>query len=139
MRSNSIDTMESIVTWKGSMLLASQEEHTGYVHISKGELMIEKGQLVGGTVEIDMNTIEYKDKENKNSPIKHLKSPDFFDVQKFPISTFAKGVTNAVTFPAQMEVKGGIVKANGKVIIDSTFRRAGFVFPSAYTVTLLNN
>ena len=135
-----IDTKESIVTWKGSMLLASQEEHTGYVHISKGELMIEKGQLVGGTVEIDMNTIEYKDKENKNSPIKHLKSPDFFDVQKFPISTFAitkvasangenikitgnltiKGVTNAVTFPAKMEVKGGIVKANGKVIIDRT-------------------
>ena len=135
-----IDTKESVVTWKGSMLLASKEEHTGYVHISKGELMFEKGRLVGGTVEIAMNTIEYKDKEHKNSPIQHLKSPDFFDVQKFPISTFVitrvasandenikitgnltiKGVTNAVAFPAKMEVKGGIVKASGKVIIDRT-------------------
>ena len=135
-----IDIKESVVTWKGSMLLASEEEHTGYVYISKGELMIEKGQLVGGTVEIDMNTIEYKDKTNKNTPVKHLKSPDFFDVEKFPISTITitrvasvsgktikvtgnltiKGVTRLVTFPAKMEVKDGILKANGKLIIDRT-------------------
>ena len=134
-----IDTKESVVTWKGSMLLSS-EEHIGYVYISKGELMIDKGQLVGGTVEIDLNTIEYKDKENKNTPVNHLKSPDYFDVEKFPISTFAitevasvsdktmkvtgnltiKGNTHSVTFPAEMEVKDGIVKANGKVIIDRT-------------------
>lgn len=134
-----IDTKESVVTWKGSMLIAS-EEHIGYVHISKGELMIEKGQLVGGTVEIDMNTIEYKDKKNKNTPVNHLKSPDYFDVEKFPTSTIEitkvasesdktikvtgnltiKGITHPVTFPAQMEVTDGIVKANGKVIIDRT-------------------
>jgi len=62
-----VDTKESVVTWKGSNPLGP---HTGYVYISKGELMIEAGQLVGGTVEIDMNTIEYKDKENKNTPVK---------------------------------------------------------------------
>ncbi|SIO00138.1 YceI family protein [Chitinophaga niabensis] len=134
-----IDKKESIVTWKGAML-ASAEEHTGYVHISKGELVIEKGQLMGGTVEIDINTIEYADKENKNTPINHLKSPDYFDVEKFPISTIEitrvasvsdttinvtgnltiKGVTRSVTFPAQIEVKDGIVKANGKLTIDRT-------------------
>jgi polyisoprenoid-binding protein YceI len=134
-----IDTKESVVTWKGSMLLSS-EEHIGYVYISKGELMIEKGQLVGGTVEIDLNTIEYKDKKNKNTPVNHLKSPDYFDVEKFPISTFAitevasvsdrtikvtgnltiKGNTHSVAFPAEIEVKDGIVKANGKMIIDRT-------------------
>jgi hypothetical protein len=43
-----IDTKESIITWKGSMVFDFQEEHIGYVYISKGELMIEKGQLVGG-------------------------------------------------------------------------------------------
>jgi polyisoprenoid-binding protein YceI len=42
---------------------------------------------VGGTIVIDVNTIEYKDKANKNTPVKHLKSPDYFDVAKFPIST----------------------------------------------------
>ena len=134
-----IDTKESVITWTGSMVLAS-EEHIGYVHISKGELMIEKGQLVGGTAEIDMNTIEYKDKTNKNTPINHLKSPDYFDIEKFPISTIAitrvtsvndktlkvtgnlviKGVARSVTFPANMEVENGIAKANGKLTIDRT-------------------
>ncbi|HTE25395.1 hypothetical protein [Flavitalea sp.] len=47
-----IDTKETVVTWKGSYL--SMGENIGYVYISRGEWMIEKGQLVGGTVEVDM-------------------------------------------------------------------------------------
>jgi len=137
-----IDTKESVITWKGSMVYSFDEGNIGYVHISNGKLVIEKNKLVGGTVEIDMNTIEYKDKTDTNTPVKHLKSPDFFDVEKFPISTFAitkvesvnvrsktikvtgnltiKGITNPITFPAEIEVKDGIVKANGKVVIDRT-------------------
>ena len=137
-----IDTKESVLTWEGSMVFGFEGKSIGYVYISKGELMIEKNQLVSGAAEINMNTIEYKDKESKNTPIKHLKSPDFFDVEKFPISSFAitkvesvnvrsktikvtgnltiKGITNSVTFPAEIEVKDGIVKANGKVVIDRT-------------------
>src|SRR5688572_11107367 len=49
-----IDMKESVVTWKGSSV---EGAHTGYVYISKGELMIENGQLMGGTVEVDMSTI----------------------------------------------------------------------------------
>lgn len=121
------------------MLFDIDEEHVGYIHLSKGELMIENGQLMGGTAEIDMHSIEYKDKASKNTPVKHLKSPDYFDVEKFPVSTIAitrieslrghtivkgdltiKGVTHPVIFPARMEVQDGIVKANGKLIIDRT-------------------
>jgi polyisoprenoid-binding protein YceI len=132
-----IDTKESVIAWKGSNLFGP---HAGYVYISKGELMIENGQLMGGAVEVDMNTIEDKDHGRDNGLIKHLKDPDFFDVKKFPISTIAitraeltngeekeitgnltiKGITNAVTFPAKMEFKDGIVKANGKLVIDRT-------------------
>jgi polyisoprenoid-binding protein YceI len=135
-----IDTKESVLTWEGSMVFANTEEHKGYVYISTGELLIEKSQLVGGMVEINMNSIEYKDKTHKNSPIKHLKSPDFFNVEKFPISTFVitevatvsgenievtgnlniKGITQAITFPAKIEVRNGVAKANGKVTIDRT-------------------
>ena len=134
-----VDTSQSVVTWIGTMVL-SPEDHIGYVYLSKGELVIEKGQLVGGTAEIDMNSIEYGDNESKNTPVRHLKSSDYFDVEKFPISTIAitkvdsvngknikitgnltiKGVTRFITFPAVIEVKDGIIKASGKVIIDRT-------------------
>jgi hypothetical protein len=60
-----MDTKETVLTWEGSMAFGFGEKNIGYVYISKGELMIEKDSLVGGTVEIDMNTIEYKDKAEK--------------------------------------------------------------------------
>ena len=132
-----IDTKESVMTWKGSSVHGA---HTGYVYISQGELMIENGQLMGGTVEINMSTIEDKNHESDNGLINHLKDPDFFDVKKFPFSTIAitkaesingenikvtgnltiKDITQEVTFPATMDVKDGIVKANGKLVIDRT-------------------
>ena len=134
-----IDTKESVVTWKGSSLIGANA-HTGYVYISKGELMIEKGKLMGGTVEVDMNTIEDKNHGRDNNLVKHLKDPDFFEVETFPFSTIEitkvasingedkkvtgnltiKGITHPVTFPAKIEVKDGIVKANGKLVIDRT-------------------
>ena len=132
-----IDTKETVVTWKGSSVKGA---HTGYVYISQGELMIENGHLMGGTVEVDMSTIEGDDHMSDNNLIKHLKDPDFFDVKKFPISTIAitrvasinvedkeitgnltiKGITHLVTFPATVHVKGGVVTSNGKVTIDRT-------------------
>jgi polyisoprenoid-binding protein YceI len=132
-----IDKKESVITWKGSSL---QGSHTGYVSLSKGELVIEKGQLVGGAVEVDMNTIADELHNSNNNLINHLKDPDFFDVKKFPISTFGiikiapsdgeninvtgnltiKGITHAVTFPAKVDVKERTITANGKVTIDRT-------------------
>lgn len=134
-----IDTKESVVTWKGAMLIGSNS-HTGYVYISKGELVIENGQLMGGKAEVDMNTIEDEKHASDNGLINHLKDPDFFDVKKFPISTIVltkvaqidnnnkkvtgnltiKGITHPVTFPAKIEVKDGILKMNSKLVIDRT-------------------
>lgn len=134
-----IDTKESVVTWKGSMLIGSNS-HTGYVYISKGNLMIEEDQIVGGTTEVDMSTIEDENHESDNNLINHLKDPDFFDVKIFPVATFKftkpasmntenkfftgdltiKGITRQVVFPAEIEVKDGIVKLNGTLVIDRT-------------------
>ena len=111
-----------------------------YVYVSKGEFLIENGELMGGIVEVDMNTIEDKKHGRDNKLVNHLKDPDFFEVEKFPFSTIAitrvasindenkkvtgnltiKGITHPVTFPAQVEIKEGIVKANGKLVIDRT-------------------
>ncbi len=135
-----IDKKESMVTWKCSMVFENKGGHTGYVSLSKGELMVENGQLVGGTVDVDMNTIADEKHASDNDLVEHLKSSDFFDAEKFPISRFAivkvvsadggngnvnvtgiltiKGIMQTVTFPAKVEVKGGVVTANGKVTID---------------------
>src|SRR6185295_9985454 len=83
-----IDKKESIVTWKCTMQLALKGGHTGYVDISKGELLIEKGRLVGGMVDVDMNTIADERHDRDNNLVGHLKSPDFFDAKIFPFTTF---------------------------------------------------
>ena len=46
-----IDTKESIVAWKGYNLNGLNSQ-TGYVHISKGELMIENERVTGGIIEL---------------------------------------------------------------------------------------
>lgn len=134
-----IDSKESVVTWKGSNLIGTNT-HTGYIYISKGELIIENGQLIGGKAEINMNSIEDETHSSDDGLIKHLKDPDFFDVEKFPFSTIVlskatsinggykkvtgnltiKNITNPVSFPAKIEVKDGIVKMSGKLVIDRT-------------------
>ena len=132
-----LDNKESVVTWKGSSLIGSNS-HTGYVYISQGELMIENDQLTGGSIEIDMNTVEDKNHGRDNKLVNHLKDPDFFDVKKFPFSKITitkvininannqkvtgqltvKGITHPVTFPARIDIKNGIAQANGKLVID---------------------
>ncbi|HOX83507.1 MAG TPA: YceI family protein [Chryseolinea sp.] len=135
-----IDKKESSVTWKCSMSFAKKGGHNGYISLSKGELTVDNGQLTSGTVEVDMNTIADEKHASDNDLIEHLKSPDFFDVEKFPISKFAivkvvlaeggninvtgimtiKGIMQTITIPAKVEVKGGVVTVNGKLTIDRT-------------------
>lgn len=132
-----IATKESVVTWKGASLMGTNS-HTGYVYIAQGELMIENNQLMSGTAEIDMNTIEDEKHGRNNGLVNHLKDPDFFDVKRFPFSTIAitkvepingntqkitgnltiKGFTHPVNFPATIEIKNGTVKADAKLVID---------------------
>lgn len=93
----SIDTKQSVIIWRGSMLLGGWDGSTflgdgtriGNVNFLKGELSIESDRrsdrrLVGGAVEVDMTTIEQKldDQRPRN------KLPAFFNVKKFPVSTF---------------------------------------------------
>lgn len=131
-----IDTKKSVVTWKGSGVHGA---HTGYVYISKGELMMENGELMGGALQVDMSTIEDDDHRSDNNLIEHLKDSDFFDVKIFRFSTITitkvtsmkedkevtgdlniKGITHPVTFPVKMEMKDGIVKADARLVIDRT-------------------
>ena len=135
-----IDKKESVIIWKATMQFTLGAGHFGYVDIANGELMVDKGQLTGGLVEVDMNTIADERHGRDNNLVNHLKNADFFEVEKFSTSVFTitkvepatgenvkvtglltiKGITNLVDFIANIEVKGGVVNANGKLTIDRT-------------------
>jgi len=124
---------KSKVIWKGYKVTGS---HEGTIAIQSGTLKFKGDVLVGGEFVIDMTSItnadlqgEYKDKLEG-----HLKSDDFFGVEKFPTATLVfknvevagknsykvtgdltiKGKTNPVTF--DFSVYGS--KANATLKID---------------------
>lgn len=115
----------SEVTFVGSKVTGS---HKGGFKTISGHFTVKDGALAGNdhAVKIDMNSI-WSDDEKLTG---HLKSGDFFEVEKFPESTFAAtsltkksdteyevagnftlhGVTKNISFPATAETEGDTVK-----------------------------
>ncbi|PZR21070.1 MAG: hypothetical protein DI538_29870 [Azospira oryzae] len=134
-----LDKKESFVNWRGSML-GGVNSHTGFVYVSKGEIWVDNGAVVGGKVDIDMTTIEDHQHGTDNNLVNHLKDTDFFDVTKFPVSSMVigkvsplgsgkhtvsgdltiKGITHPVSFPAEIALNNGNLHANGRLVIDRT-------------------
>ncbi|MVM29788.1 transcriptional regulator [Spirosoma sp. HMF4905] len=132
-----IDTKQSVVIWKGSRLLGGWEgatfrgddAGTGDVELVKGELLIDNRHLVGGTAEVDMNTIEQK----FDTPGPHNKLPAFFDVKKFPVSTFAitkvetgNDGNTKVPNDGSIRVNEGNIKVTGNLTIEGITKAVTF-------------
>lgn len=142
----SIDTTASTVTWIGTKPTA---QHTGTFLLDSGAVAVNNDQLTGGTFLIDINSLTNLDLEGeyKGKLEGHLKSADFFDVEKYPVSKFvitkvepfdsskAKSVlanpnylisgnltlkdsTKNVTFPAVVNVSANTVEAKANFNID---------------------
>jgi polyisoprenoid-binding protein YceI/streptogramin lyase len=131
-----IDTKQSAVIWKGSTLLGGWEgskflgdgTNTGDVDIVKGELLIDNRHLVGGAVEVDMTTIEnFVDHRSLNQ------LPAFFDVKKFPVSTFAitkvetgnDGNTKVLN-DGSVRVNEGNIKVTGNLTMEGITKAVTF-------------
>jgi len=136
-----VDPAQSNVTWNGKKVTG---EHNGTIKIANGAIQVDKNQVMGGTIEMDMNSIvdlDIKDQEYNQKLIGHLKSEDFFSVEKHPRATFKitsvtpikgaaagapnytiagnltiKGITNPVTFPAEITVNGNSVAAKSEAV-----------------------
>ena len=84
-----IDYSKSSITWKG---FKPGGGHTGTLGIKDGKVDLDdKNVPIGGRFTFDMNAIDDKDQSGmmKAELEKHLKSDEFFDVEKYPLATFS--------------------------------------------------
>lgn len=141
-----VDTAASKVEWVGKKVTG---QHNGTVNIKSGELTVEKKTVMGGNIVLDMASIavlDLKDPDYNGKLTGHLKSNDFFSVEKNPTATFKltklapiagakagevntlvtgdltiKGITQSLSFPAAVTVGKKGVKAVAKDIkVDRT-------------------
>jgi polyisoprenoid-binding protein YceI len=130
-----IKIANSKVIWKGYKVTGS---HEGTINLKSGFLNFDANKLTGGEFVMDMTTIITTDLtgEYKGKLEGHLKSDDFFSVEKNPTATMIvkkvevsgknsykvigdliiKGIKNTVTF--DLSVYGN--KANASLKIDRT-------------------
>ncbi|MEE4260369.1 MAG: YceI family protein [Bacteroidales bacterium] len=79
-----IDSEKSSLKWHGEKVTG---EHFGHIDLKEGWLHWDNNKLTGGAFVIDMSTITNTDLEDAQYNAKlvnHLKSDDFFGVEKFP-------------------------------------------------------
>jgi polyisoprenoid-binding protein YceI len=107
-----INLNKSAVTWTGNKIGGS---HNGGIKIKSGYLEFKKGDITGGEIVMDMNSItnfDLKDEGYNQKLIGHLKSDDFFGTEKYPTSTFK--VTKATKFKDGKATLTGVLTIKGK-------------------------
>ena len=79
----SIDTNESNIKWMAKKVTG---EHEGNINLIEGSLEMDGDKISGGNFSVDMTSISCTDLtgEYKGKLEGHLKSDDFFSVDKFP-------------------------------------------------------
>lgn len=128
-----VDVAASTIEWEGYK--PGQHSHKGTISISEGTIGVKDGMPESGNFTIDMNSLVTTDDmpEDKKANLEgHLKSGDFFEVEKFPTGTFEvtgvaplegnadanctvtgnltlKNITKSVDIPAKVSVADGKV------------------------------
>jgi polyisoprenoid-binding protein YceI len=135
-----VNTQESIIKWKGYKVIG---KHNGTVALKDGSLQFEDGQLTGGSFVMDMTSITVLDLtgDYKAKLEGHLKSDDFFGVEKHPTAKFeitrvvsrgmpgdykiegdltVKGITKPIRFNARVTEEKGAKVAKADMKLDRT-------------------
>ena len=95
--------------------------HEGTIDLQRGDLNFSNGVLTGGSFTIDMSTIAATDitGEYAQKLEGHLKSPDFFGVEKFPTAKFI--ITNVAS-----RGTAGEYRVTGDLTIKETTKQVKF-------------
>jgi polyisoprenoid-binding protein YceI len=131
----SADTSRTVLSWLGEKVTG---QHTGTIKLKSGWLEWKGDRITSGEFEIDMASL--KDVERNARLEGHLKSDDFFSVEKFPVAKLIitgsapfdkgtatvsgkltiKGVTNPVEFKAAFQKKDDAFWYYSNITIDRT-------------------
>ncbi len=100
-----IDATKSSVLWVGTKKIG---KHNGTIALKSGSVFVKDGAIVAGKFVTDMKTLDDKDMtgENHDKLVKHLKSPDFFDVEQFPEGVFEITSVSGKTINGNLTLKG---------------------------------
>jgi len=135
-----IDTKATTATWLAKKVTG---QHNGALSVSKGTIVSDGKTITGGSFEFDMNSItctDLTDKEWNGKLIGHLKSDDFFSIEKNPTAKFEltkatlksgndydvtgkltiKGITNEITFPAMIKMDAKTFVTVAKIMVNRT-------------------
>jgi len=133
-----VNSAQSKVEWLGKKVTG---EHLGTINVSAGSIVLEGAQIRAADFVVDMRSIENTDLKDIGYKAKlegHLKSDDFFGVNKFPESKFIltdskllqngiydvkgnitiKGITNPIEFKVTLDNQEEALHVSGKVVID---------------------
>ena len=106
-----IDSENSTVAWTGYKVTGS---HNGTINVKSGKLIFEDNKLTGGEIVMDMTSIQVADLsgESADKLVGHLKSDDFFGVEKHPTAMFkitkvaSRGKADDYKVSGNLQIKG---------------------------------
>ncbi len=128
-----VDTQNSTINWTGKKIGG---QHQGSINFKNGTLVLKKDKVVSGNFVVDMNTISCTDIEDAGYNAKlvgHLKSDDFFGVEKFPTAVLK--ITNATKFLNNKASISGLLTIKGKTKpINFELHRKGNTFTATVAI-----
>jgi len=125
-----LNTDQSALMWEGNMLKiggVSLYGHNGTVKFAKGEVEMDKGNITGGALVVDMKTINptdenYGEDNPKEDLIGHLSSDDFFAISDNPTATFNIMGGDSEVIKGSMTIRGN---TNEEVIKNVSMAKEG--------------
>ena len=121
----SVNNEKSTIYWLGKKITG---EHSGYINIVKGKMLIDNNQIIDGNFVIDMNSMTCTDIEDASMNkklLEHLKSDDFFSTEKYPNST--------------LEIISSTIFSNNKSKVTGRLTIKGKTEPIVFEVLRNNN
>ncbi|MBN1118880.1 MAG: YceI family protein [Bacteroidales bacterium] len=127
-----VDPEKSSLEWKGKKVGG---EHYGNISLKEGNFVVKDNNIASGKFVIDMTTITNSDLEGEwnEKLVGHLKSDDFFGVEKYPTSELV--IKKSSTFSNNEAKVSGDLTIKGKTHpIEFTVKRDGENYSAKITV-----